>query len=187
MEGDPVSCARHRCGLMNVITLCILAVFGSWSLEGERPSHLTPLREVRVHRTGRFNYIPRPVVLVLVRERNREMSFLRVKLIEVNFGEGGAMPADPFCAVKILEVQSQNEDGEHQLVQKKKTFYPQWNRCFDSHLVQGRRMQVIVMDKQVGRLCAVGRERGRPFSFFLPHPVNMLSPSFSPAHTGRRQ
>lgn len=118
---------------------------------------------------------------------NREMSFLRVKLIEVNFEKGGAMPADPFCAVKILEVQSQSEDGEDQLVQKKKTFYPQWNRCFDSHLVQGRRMQVIVMDKQVGRLCAVELERDSPFCFFLPHPVSMHCPSFSPAHTGRRQ
>lgn len=79
------------------------------------------------------------------------MSFLRVKLIEVNFEEGGTMPNDPFCAVKILEVQNQSEGGEPQLVQKKKTFYPQWNRCFDSHLVQGRRMQVIVMDKQVSK------------------------------------
>lgn len=90
------------------------------------------------------------------------MSFLRVKFIEANFEEGGAVPVDPFCAVKILEVQSQNDDDEPQLIQKKKTFYPQWNRCFDSHLVQGRRMQVIVMDKQVGRRSAgIGAERER--------------------------
>lgn len=96
------------------------------------------------------------------------MSFLRVKLIDVKFEEGGSAPTDPFCAVKILEVQSQNEDGEHQLVQKKKTFYPQWNRCFDSHLVQGRRMQVIVMDKQVGRRAGPTccPERDRPFASF---------------------
>ena len=97
------------------------------------------------------------------------MSFLRVKLIEANFEEGGAVVADPYCAVKILEVHSQNDDGELQLIQKKKTFYPQWNRCFDSHLVQGRRMQVIVMDKQVGRRSAgIGAERETD-AFALPY------------------
>ena len=118
------------------------------------------------------------------------MSFLRVKLIEANFEEGGAVPADPFCAVKILEVQSQNDDDEPQLIQKKKTFYPQWNRCFDSHLVQGRRMQVIVMDKQVGRRSAdvrTERERVERFrSILLSHPSILFRP-FSPDHTGRRQ
>jgi novel protein kinase C delta type len=75
------------------------------------------------------------------------MSFLRIKLIECQFEDLAV--ADPFCAVKILEVQKR-EDGDPQLTQKKKTFYPQWNRCFDSHLVEGRRMQVIVMDKVEG-------------------------------------
>ena len=79
------------------------------------------------------------------------MSFLRVKLIEVQFED--LVVADPFCAVKILEVQKR-EDGDTQLQQKKKTFHPQWNRCFDSHLVDGRRMQVIVMDKVVSS-CSV--------------------------------
>ena len=117
------------------------------------------------------------------------MSFLRVKLIDVKFEEGGSAPTDPFCAVKILEVQSQNEDGEHQLVQKKKTFYPQWNRCFDSHLVQGRRMQVIVMDKQVGRRAGptvLSRER-QAFRFLLSHLSILLYSLSSPVLTGRRQ
>ena len=33
------------------------------------------------------------------------------------------------------------------LEQKKKTFYPDWDRCFDSHLRGGRKMQIIVMDR----------------------------------------
>ena len=109
------------------------------------------------------------------------MSFLRVKLIEANFEEGGAVPADPFCAVKILEVQSQNDDGEPQLTQKKKTFYPQWNRCFDSHLVQGRRMQVIVMDKQVGRRSPALEPRERETDGFALSYYRILPSCFVPS------
>ena len=75
------------------------------------------------------------------------MSFLRIRLIEANF-DSKLETLDPFCAVKILELLKE-EDGDSKLLQKKKTFYPQWNRGFDSHLVEGRRMQVIVMDKTV--------------------------------------
>ena len=96
------------------------------------------------------------------------MSFLRVKLIEVQFEDLAV--ADPFCAVKILEVQKR-EDGDTQLQQKKKTFYPQWNRCFDSHLVDGRRMQVIVMDKVVS-FCSVRTDHSQVHSLvtFLVRP-----------------
>ena len=108
------------------------------------------------------------------------MSFLRVKLIEVNFEEGGTMPSDPFCAVKILEVQSQGEGGDPQLIQKKKTFYPQWNRCFDSHLVQGRRMQVIVMDKQVSKFPLSLKVKGEAHSRIVSSPLYQcpLTPLF---------
>ena len=32
-----------------------------------------------------------------------------------------------------------------QLVQKKKTIYPEWNTCFDAHLYDGRMIQMVVM------------------------------------------
>ena len=32
-----------------------------------------------------------------------------------------------------------------QLVQKKKTIYPEWNTCFDAHLYEGRMIQMVVM------------------------------------------
>lgn len=34
-----------------------------------------------------------------------------------------------------------------QLVQKKKTLYPEWNSCFDAHLYEGRAIQMIVMER----------------------------------------
>jgi novel protein kinase C delta type len=34
------------------------------------------------------------------------------------------------------------------LVQKKKTAYPGWNKCFDTQLVTGRVLQIVVMDGQ---------------------------------------
>lgn len=30
------------------------------------------------------------------------------------------------------------------MVQKKPTFYPKWNTCFDCHLYKGRTIQIIV-------------------------------------------
>ena len=55
-------------------------------------------------------------------------------------------PNNPFCSVNI-KVAVQGEDGKVRLEQHKNTFYPIWNRCFDSHLKPGRRMQIIVMDR----------------------------------------
>ena len=34
-----------------------------------------------------------------------------------------------------------------QLVQRKKTIYPEWNTCFDAHLYEGRVIQMIVMQR----------------------------------------
>ena len=70
--------------------------------------------------------------------------FLRLKLLEVIMDH--SKPNDPFCAVNIKEA-SKDEAGGLVLHQQKKTFYPQWNRCFDSHLKPGRRMQIYIMDK----------------------------------------
>ncbi len=55
-------------------------------------------------------------------------------------------PNNPFCAVNIKEAMPK-EDGTLQLHQHKKTFYPDWDRCFDSHLKPGRRMQIFIMDR----------------------------------------
>ncbi|WAR25279.1 KPCD-like protein [Mya arenaria] len=34
-----------------------------------------------------------------------------------------------------------------QLVQRKKTIYPEWNTCFDAHLYEGRVIQMIAMER----------------------------------------
>ena len=75
------------------------------------------------------------------------MAFLRIKLLEVLVDRG--KPHDPFCAVNIKQA-IEGGDGSVTLQQQKKTFYPDWDRCFDSHLHQGRRMQIIVMDRMEG-------------------------------------
>lgn len=72
------------------------------------------------------------------------MAFLRLKLLEVIMDH--SKPNDPFCAVNIKEA-SQDPAGQVVLQQHKKTFYPAWNRCFDSHLKSGRRMQIYIMDR----------------------------------------
>lgn len=71
-------------------------------------------------------------------------AFLRIKLLEVIMDH--SKPNDPFCAVNIKEA-TQGDGGQLVLQQHKKTFYPEWNRCFDSHLKPGRRMQIFVHDK----------------------------------------
>lgn len=54
---------------------------------------------------------------------------------------------DPYCAVNVLE-SVRTATGTTQLVQKKKTVYPEWNKCFDSHLYDGRQIQIIVKNKK---------------------------------------
>ena len=34
-----------------------------------------------------------------------------------------------------------------QLIQRKKTIYPEWNTCFDAHLYEGRVIQMIVLQR----------------------------------------
>ena len=71
-------------------------------------------------------------------------AFLRIKLLEVIMDH--SKPNDPICAVNIKEA-SKDSKGQLVLQQHKKTFYPDWSRCFDSHLKPGRRMQIYIMDK----------------------------------------
>lgn len=73
-------------------------------------------------------------------------SFIRIKLIEVKLSNSGNLfTHEPFAAVSVKEKEFKI-DGTAEYAQKKKTFYPQWGRCFDSHIHDGRRIQIIIMD-----------------------------------------
>ncbi len=78
------------------------------------------------------------------------MGFLRVKLLQAEAGDswdsisGNAW--DPFCAIQIKEAVETPGKGI-ELVQKKKTIYPEWNRSFDTHVYPGRMINVAVMSK----------------------------------------
>ena len=63
----------------------------------------------------------------------------------------GLHQAELNCAVNIMEpsaANGQNGPASPVMVQKKKTFYPQWGHCFDGHVYQGRVMQIIVINSQ---------------------------------------
>lgn len=78
------------------------------------------------------------------------MGFIRVKLIEVEQAEEWKANSngnfDPYCAIHIKEAVQTPGQGV-QLVQKKRTIYPEWNKCFDTHLYPGRVISVVVMEK----------------------------------------
>lgn len=74
------------------------------------------------------------------------MAFVRLKLLEAIVDQ---KPSEPVCSVNIKEAIT-GEDGTVTFDQRKKTFCPDWDRCFDSHLKPGRRMQIIVNDKVEG-------------------------------------
>ena len=82
------------------------------------------------------------------------MGFIRIKLIESTAGsevwkelEAEGQTWYPFCGVHIKEAVEVPGHGL-QLVQKKKTIYPDWNRCFDTHLYEGKyfrdRLQILL-------------------------------------------
>ncbi|XP_071960952.1 protein kinase C delta type-like [Antedon mediterranea] len=77
------------------------------------------------------------------------MVFLRVRLMQVDKGVANVLPDgvvfDPYCAINVK--QKEKSANGYQLVQKKKTVFPEWNKCFDSHLYEGRVIQIIVMTK----------------------------------------
>lgn len=81
------------------------------------------------------------------------MGFIRIKLIEAQAGpevwkelEEKGKTWEPFCGIHIKEAVDVPGEGI-KLVQKKKTIYPDWNRCFDTHLYQGRVITLVVMNK----------------------------------------
>ena len=72
------------------------------------------------------------------------MAFLRIKLLEAILDH--TKPLDPICSVNVKEAVTA-PGGSIALEQRKKTFHPEWDRCFDSHLKPGRRIQIIVNDR----------------------------------------
>ena len=74
----------------------------------------------------------------------RKLGFIRIKLIESQAGaevwqqlEANGLTWDPYTGVQVKEAVDVPGQGI-QLIQQKKTFYPDWNRCFDTHLYDGR-------------------------------------------------
>ncbi|KAK3102892.1 hypothetical protein FSP39_014744 [Pinctada imbricata] len=77
------------------------------------------------------------------------IGFIRVKLLQVE--QGSSMPTaatvfDPYVAVNVKETVSA-PGQKQQLVQKKRTIYPEWNTCFDAHIYEGRVINMVVMEK----------------------------------------
>ena len=72
------------------------------------------------------------------------MAFIRTKLLEAIVDH--VKLTDAICSVNIKEAIT-GDNGSVTLEQRKQTFFPDWNRCFDSHLKPGRRMQIIVNDR----------------------------------------
>uniref|UniRef100_A0A914W9D0 protein kinase C n=1 Tax=Plectus sambesii TaxID=2011161 RepID=A0A914W9D0_9BILA len=75
--------------------------------------------------------------------------FLRIKLLRADLPDDlqpDDRPLEAQCAVNVKERVDIN--GQMRLVQKKKTAYPGWNKCFDTQLVTGRVLQIVVMDGQ---------------------------------------
>lgn len=85
------------------------------------------------------------------------MVFLRVRVLQVDLDEvepSGGEKSEPYCAVNVLETVTLPSGGT-QLVQRRKTVFPDWNKCFDSHLYDGRVIQVIIKNKPNKYLCEV--------------------------------
>ncbi|KAK7102666.1 protein kinase C delta type-like [Littorina saxatilis] len=70
--------------------------------------------------------------------------FIRVKLLQADGGPKAL--TDPFLCVNIKEAVEIPGRGT-QLVQKKRTLYPEWNTCFDAHLHEGRVIQMVMMER----------------------------------------
>lgn len=84
------------------------------------------------------------------------MGFIRVKLIDVEPASQWLKDPEPFasyCAVHIKEAVVTPGQG-YSLVQKKKTIYPEWNKCFDTHLYDGRVITIVILQKPGGNVVA---------------------------------
>lgn len=77
------------------------------------------------------------------------VGFIRVKLMQVEIGatmDTKEDMFDPYIAVNVKEAVNTPGRGV-QLVQRKKTIYPEWNTCFDAHLYEGRVVQMVAMER----------------------------------------
>ncbi|KAK6176591.1 hypothetical protein SNE40_014846 [Patella caerulea] len=75
--------------------------------------------------------------------------FIRVKLLKAERGETMDTTNDdfdPYMAINVKETVDIPGRGI-ELVQKKKTLYPDWNSCFDAHLYDGRVINMVVMER----------------------------------------
>jgi len=70
--------------------------------------------------------------------------FLRIVLVKCETGQNNLnYKTDTFVAVNVKEC-ILTERGTANLEQRKKTMFPEWNSCFDSHLKDGRVVQIIL-------------------------------------------
>uniref|UniRef100_H2YN79 Protein kinase C n=1 Tax=Ciona savignyi TaxID=51511 RepID=H2YN79_CIOSA len=73
--------------------------------------------------------------------------FVRVKIVRFELtGQHHGSVSDYFVAINVKECVVQN-GIRGTLMQKKKTIYPEWDGCFDSHLKDGRVIQMVLMQK----------------------------------------
>lgn len=85
-------------------------------------------------------------------------AFLRIKIVEYQLPKDApAIEGEPHIAVNLKE-KEMAEDGTLAYVQKKKTFYPGIDRCFDSHLHEGRLMQVLITELPDKVVCQLNVE-----------------------------
>ncbi|KAG7477981.1 hypothetical protein MATL_G00075560 [Megalops atlanticus] len=69
--------------------------------------------------------------------------FLRIAFNDYELGALPPLSVPPFCAIKMKESLS-TERGKT-LVQHKPTMYPAWKSTFDTHIYEGRVLQVLLM------------------------------------------
>ncbi|VDL69745.1 unnamed protein product [Nippostrongylus brasiliensis] len=74
----------------------------------------------------------------------------RLKLLRADVSAellpAGCSASDLLPAVNVKEKIEVN--GESRLVQKKKTIYPEWEKCWDTAVVEGRILQIVLMHNQ---------------------------------------
>lgn len=100
-----------------------------------------------------FEYLAQKIKRCCIADRSARvmsaMAFIRIKLLEAIVDH--AKPSEPACSVNVKEAIT-GDDGAVTFDQRKKMFFPDWDRCFDSHLRARRRMQIIVNDRVDGNL-----------------------------------
>ncbi|KHJ90765.1 hypothetical protein OESDEN_09381 [Oesophagostomum dentatum] len=76
--------------------------------------------------------------------------FSRLKLLRADVPAeqlpAGCSVSDLLPAVNVKEKIEVN--GESRLVQKKKTIYPEWEKCWDTAVTEGRILQIVLMFNQ---------------------------------------